>query len=180
MSGQLGTTTSSLRFKEKVADMGAASDDLMRLRPVTFQSKRTGRPPQARRVREQRYRARQPRRRRRERISMKGEEVSSDLDISMMLKGVNDQPEILLEQLQEVGVLDVPCRNEKELVRFSLDQVAADEISVFRMSSSGVRFPRGRSLVWIASWPASRSRYMSRRGRCASTKKFIPRRLGVA
>ena len=25
-SGQLGTTTSSLRFKEKVADMGAASD----------------------------------------------------------------------------------------------------------------------------------------------------------
>lgn len=38
-SGQLGTTTSSLRFKEEVADMGAASRDLMRLRPVTFRYK---------------------------------------------------------------------------------------------------------------------------------------------
>ncbi len=35
-SGQLGAATSSLRFKEDVADMGAASDALMRLRPVTF------------------------------------------------------------------------------------------------------------------------------------------------
>ncbi len=35
-SGQLGTTTSSIRFKEDVATMGAASDDLMQLRPVTF------------------------------------------------------------------------------------------------------------------------------------------------
>jgi hypothetical protein len=34
-SGQLGTTTSSLRFKQDVADMDAA-DVLMRLRPVTF------------------------------------------------------------------------------------------------------------------------------------------------
>jgi len=38
-AGQLGTTTSSLRFKEQVADMGAASADLMRLRPVTFRYK---------------------------------------------------------------------------------------------------------------------------------------------
>ncbi len=38
-SGQLGTTTSSLRFKDEVADMGAASRDLMRLRPVTFRYK---------------------------------------------------------------------------------------------------------------------------------------------
>ncbi len=35
-SGQLGTTTSSLRFKEEVQDIGAASSDLLRLRPVTF------------------------------------------------------------------------------------------------------------------------------------------------
>lgn len=35
-SGQLGTITSSLRFKEDVRDMGDASDDLMALRPVTF------------------------------------------------------------------------------------------------------------------------------------------------
>jgi hypothetical protein len=35
-SGQLGTTTSSLRFKEDVQDMGEASADLMKLRPVTF------------------------------------------------------------------------------------------------------------------------------------------------
>jgi len=38
-AGQLGTTTSSLRFKEEVADMGASSSDLMRLRPVTFRYK---------------------------------------------------------------------------------------------------------------------------------------------
>jgi hypothetical protein len=38
-SGQLGTTTSSLRFKEEVRDMGAASADLLRLRPVTFRYK---------------------------------------------------------------------------------------------------------------------------------------------
>jgi hypothetical protein len=37
--GQLGTATSSLRFKEDVADMGAASDVLMQLRPVTFHYK---------------------------------------------------------------------------------------------------------------------------------------------
>ncbi len=35
-SGKLGTATSSLRFKEDVADLGAAGDKLMRLRPVTF------------------------------------------------------------------------------------------------------------------------------------------------
>lgn len=38
-AGQLGTTTSSLRFKEEVADMGEASADLMKLRPVTFRYK---------------------------------------------------------------------------------------------------------------------------------------------
>lgn len=38
-SGKLGTVTSSNRFKEDVRDMGAASDDLMRLRPVTFHYK---------------------------------------------------------------------------------------------------------------------------------------------
>ncbi len=38
-SGQLGTATSSLRFKEDVADMGTASDELMKLRPVTFHYK---------------------------------------------------------------------------------------------------------------------------------------------
>lgn len=38
-SGQLGTVTSSLRFKEDVADMGGASDALMKLRPVTFHYK---------------------------------------------------------------------------------------------------------------------------------------------
>src|SRR4029077_902299 len=38
-SGQLGTATSSLRFKEDVADLGAASDELMKLRPVTFHYK---------------------------------------------------------------------------------------------------------------------------------------------
>jgi len=38
-AGQLGTTTSSLRFKEDVADLGASSGDLMKLRPVTFHYK---------------------------------------------------------------------------------------------------------------------------------------------
>jgi hypothetical protein len=36
---QLGITTSSIRFKEDVHDMAAASDGLMRLRPVTFRYK---------------------------------------------------------------------------------------------------------------------------------------------
>jgi hypothetical protein len=35
-TGQLGTQTSSLRFKEQVRDMGDTTDALMRLRPVTF------------------------------------------------------------------------------------------------------------------------------------------------
>ena len=35
-SGQLGTLTSSLRFKERVRDMGDSSSALMQLRPVTF------------------------------------------------------------------------------------------------------------------------------------------------
>jgi hypothetical protein len=38
-SGQLGTVTSSLRFKEDVEDMGEATGDLMKLRPVTFHYK---------------------------------------------------------------------------------------------------------------------------------------------
>ena len=38
-SGQLGTITSSLRFKDDVADMGEATDGLMKLRPVTFRYK---------------------------------------------------------------------------------------------------------------------------------------------
>jgi Chaperone of endosialidase len=38
-TGKLGTGTSSIRFKEDVRDMGEASDDLMRLRPVTFHYK---------------------------------------------------------------------------------------------------------------------------------------------
>jgi hypothetical protein len=38
-SGQLGTLTSSLRFKEDVEDMGEATGDLMKLRPVTFHYK---------------------------------------------------------------------------------------------------------------------------------------------
>ena len=37
--GQLGTATSSLRFKEDVQDMGEASSALMQLRPVTFHYK---------------------------------------------------------------------------------------------------------------------------------------------
>ena len=35
-NGQLGTQTSSLRFKEQVRDMGDITDALMKLRPVTF------------------------------------------------------------------------------------------------------------------------------------------------
>jgi hypothetical protein len=35
-TGKLGTTTSSIRFKEDVRDMGAASQKLSRLRPVVF------------------------------------------------------------------------------------------------------------------------------------------------
>ena len=35
-SGQIGTLSSSLRFKEQVQDMGDSTDALMRLRPVTF------------------------------------------------------------------------------------------------------------------------------------------------
>ena len=37
--GQLGTVSSSRRFKEDIEDMGAASHDLMRLRPVTYRYK---------------------------------------------------------------------------------------------------------------------------------------------
>ena len=35
-NGQLGTMTSSLRFKEQVRDMGDSTNALMKLRPVTF------------------------------------------------------------------------------------------------------------------------------------------------
>jgi hypothetical protein len=38
-NGQLGTVNSSIRFKEDVRDMAAASDGLMRLRPVTYRYK---------------------------------------------------------------------------------------------------------------------------------------------
>jgi hypothetical protein len=38
-AGQLGTVSSSRRFKEDIQDMGAASYDLMRLRPVTYRYK---------------------------------------------------------------------------------------------------------------------------------------------
>jgi hypothetical protein len=38
-AGQLGTTSSSRRFKEDIEDMGEASHDLMRLRPVTYRYK---------------------------------------------------------------------------------------------------------------------------------------------
>jgi hypothetical protein len=38
-NGQLGTKSSSIRFKEDVHDMAAASDGLMRLRPVTYRYK---------------------------------------------------------------------------------------------------------------------------------------------
>jgi hypothetical protein len=37
--GQLGTVSSSRRYKEDIRDMGAASSDLLRLRPVTFRYK---------------------------------------------------------------------------------------------------------------------------------------------
>jgi hypothetical protein len=37
--GQLGTVNSSIRFKEDIHDMAAASDGLMRLRPVTYRYK---------------------------------------------------------------------------------------------------------------------------------------------
>jgi hypothetical protein len=39
-NGQLGTTSSSRRFKEEIRDMGEASSGLMRLRPVTFRYKK--------------------------------------------------------------------------------------------------------------------------------------------
>jgi hypothetical protein len=39
-SGQLGVASSSRRFKQDIADMGNASDGLMRLRPVTFRYKK--------------------------------------------------------------------------------------------------------------------------------------------
>jgi hypothetical protein len=39
-NGQLGTVSSSRRFKEDIEDMGQASHDLMRLRPVTFRYKK--------------------------------------------------------------------------------------------------------------------------------------------
>jgi trimeric autotransporter adhesin len=39
-SGQLGTVPSSRRYKEDIRDMGAASDGLLRLRPVTFRYKK--------------------------------------------------------------------------------------------------------------------------------------------
>jgi hypothetical protein len=38
-SGQLGTLTSSAKFKRNIHDMGSVSDVLMSLRPVTFQYK---------------------------------------------------------------------------------------------------------------------------------------------
>jgi hypothetical protein len=34
--GQLGTVSSSRRFKEEITDMESVSDNLMKLRPVTF------------------------------------------------------------------------------------------------------------------------------------------------
>src|SRR5213079_299124 len=39
-NGQLGTIASSRRYKEGIHDMGAASDGLLRLRPVTFRYKK--------------------------------------------------------------------------------------------------------------------------------------------
>ncbi len=39
-NGQLGTVSSSRRFKEDIHDMGGASEGLMRLRPVTFRYKK--------------------------------------------------------------------------------------------------------------------------------------------
>jgi hypothetical protein len=38
-NGQLGTVSSSRRFKDDIQDMGDASSDLMKLRPVTFRYK---------------------------------------------------------------------------------------------------------------------------------------------
>src|SRR5262249_27533587 len=38
-NGQLGTISSSARFKDDIQDMGDASSDLMKLRPVTFRYK---------------------------------------------------------------------------------------------------------------------------------------------
>lgn len=38
-AGQLGTVSSSIRYKENVQDMGLSSDNLMKLRPVTFNYK---------------------------------------------------------------------------------------------------------------------------------------------
>jgi hypothetical protein len=38
-SGQLGTVSSSRRHKEDIHEMGAASDGLLRLRPVTLRCK---------------------------------------------------------------------------------------------------------------------------------------------
>ena len=40
-NGQLGTITSSRRFKNSIQDMGSISDKLMQLRPVTFRYKDT-------------------------------------------------------------------------------------------------------------------------------------------
>ena len=42
--GRLGTTTSSVRYKEHVRDIGSESDGLMSLRPVAFQYKRDHEP----------------------------------------------------------------------------------------------------------------------------------------
>ncbi|HTT63142.1 MAG TPA: tail fiber domain-containing protein [Bryobacteraceae bacterium] len=39
-NGQLGTVSSSRRYKEDIRDMGDASNGLMQLRPVTFRYKR--------------------------------------------------------------------------------------------------------------------------------------------
>jgi hypothetical protein len=39
-NGNLGTVSSSRRYKEDIADMGNASDRLMQLRPVTFRYKK--------------------------------------------------------------------------------------------------------------------------------------------
>jgi hypothetical protein len=41
-SGQLGTVTSSRRFKRDIHDMGGVTDRLMKLRPVTFRYKQAG------------------------------------------------------------------------------------------------------------------------------------------
>jgi hypothetical protein len=41
-NGQLGTVTSSRRFKKDIHDMGGVTDKLMRLRPVTFRYKEAG------------------------------------------------------------------------------------------------------------------------------------------